>query len=542
MVLIRAFSFFRRFSPDRDPHPAVSSIKYLQQHIVILIEGMRKTGNVLEVGHSQEAHFRIENRSVFAPLSQFSMKYFLSIDSMTHMNGHPKASDGNCDQHSDIILHDIIPSESARMSIDVSDYSRYARLGHKVFLNFRCYHRNKVEWMEKDVPIAMDQIELIFFNESITSIPPKPRSMKGIRWTEDVKSITIWIGEERTSVIDKAKGAVTNFYDRKGEDIFFGGNGMSPNFTRAATDNDMGGIDRSRKIMPTWVAFTLGLVERATYYVRYLDHFSYLLQWRRIGLDSASNLQVTCKNIESRLNEDGTVCIYATNQTHVGRTILFEQQIIYRFHDDNSIEVSTRTRPKRSVQCIPSIPRIGYRFCVRKELNNCVYFGRGPGENYQDRKAGDNAFGIWASSPNKMRYNYIVPSENGGRSDCYWAAFTNDQGEGLMIVGAEPIPLAAKADQCTETFDFSALLHSQEELHAATHVCDLEQREEGKHPIFVNIDSFAMGIGGDIGWGPCCYPQYTLKTSETYTARFWLYAKSSNEDPSFVGRQKAHTA
>jgi hypothetical protein len=42
------------------------------------------------------------------------------------------------------------------------------------------------------------------------------------------------------------------------------------------------------------------------------------------------------------------------------------------------------------------------------------------------------------------------------------------------------------------------LLHSSDDHHRALHTCDLDARENGKHPVHVNIDHKMMGVGGDV--------------------------------------------
>jgi evolved beta-galactosidase subunit alpha len=85
-----------------------------------------------------------------------------------------------------------------------------------------------------------------------------------------------------------------------------------------------------------------------------------------------------------------------------------------------------------------------------------------------------------------MGYTYIVPSENGSRSDCKWVAFRGVDGTGMCI-----------ASERSDGFSFSSLLHSASELDAAGHTCDLEIRKDGEHPIHCSIDHRLMGLGGD---------------------------------------------
>jgi len=85
-----------------------------------------------------------------------------------------------------------------------------------------------------------------------------------------------------------------------------------------------------------------------------------------------------------------------------------------------------------------------------------------------------------------MYTKYIVPGENGSRSDCEWIAFRREDRVGMCVVAEGANPLS-----------FSALLHSASELEAAKHTCDLEGRENGKSPIHCSIDHALMGVGGD---------------------------------------------
>ena len=86
-------------------------------------------------------------------------------------------------------------------------------------------------------------------------------------------------------------------------------------------------------------------------------------------------------------------------------------------------------------------------------------------------------------------YDYIVPSENGNRCDCKWISFEDNSGSGIYV----------KADESlAKGLCFSAHLHDINELHRASHTCDLPERVEGKDPIFINVDYALMGIGGDL--------------------------------------------
>merc|ERR1711865_445605 len=161
--------------------------------------------------------------------------------------------------------------------------------------------------------------------------------------------------------------------------------------------------------------------------------------------------------------------------------------------------------PNKLLHSLPSLPRIGFSFALCPTLYHMSYLGRGPFENYPDRKSAAH-LGQWTTTPLEMHEEYIVPSENGNRTDCQWVAFLDNKGSGMVI--------ASNDEQ--STFCFSASLWNQKELHKAKHSIDLEERSNGKNNIYVNIDHALMGVGGDVGWSPCVYEQFRVQANKCY--------------------------
>ena len=163
----------------------------------------------------------------------------------------------------------------------------------------------------------------------------------------------------------------------------------------------------------------------------------------------------------------------------------------------------------------------GLHFQLDPTLFECQYFGRGPEENYPDRKSGSE-LGVYDSTPAGMCYdNYIVPGENGSRSDCEWIAFRSPQGTGLCVV----------SESSSSSFSCSAQLYSATELDEATHL--LSKRTNGDHPIHVNIDHRMMGVGGDVSWEPVVYPEYLVAPTCSNTA-FGFYLSRKMTTPPFL--------
>mmetsp|Transcript_25069 Transcript_25069/g.37088 ORF Transcript_25069/g.37088 Transcript_25069/m.37088 type:complete len:1513 (-) Transcript_25069:7-4545(-) len=519
------------FSPTREPHPAVVEIKYLQQPVAIHCTNIKKDNRRsinLNASSCTRAHFRIENRSLETPLSSYKVQYFISTDNMmTTEDNSLFSTNGGNSKNLDI--------SNGTASVDLGTFVIGARQGYRLFFNVSFFRSNEVEWMNSLLPVASEQFEIFFENERVSILPTSQEST--MKMQESEESVEIWIRKKddrfmtRTAVIDKATGALTSFRTNSGKDILIGNQGLKPNFTRASTDNDRGGIDRIKGLMPKWVAFKMALIEN----VFQVFSYSYIYQWRRVGLDPASPPNIKCTNMEITVYEKHVSVLTNCSVTSAsdGKIIMMHGSS-YTFSNDGSVQIQSTTVPTQLLSPLPSLPRIGVAMCLHQSLRNIKYLGRGPYENYPDRKEG-MPIGIWKTSPRLMGYDYIVPSENGNRSDCSWVSMTDSSGDGVIIVGHQKATEAT--DDSILDFGFSALLHSQQELHSATHTNELEDRLESKDPIFLNVDLFSQGIGGDVGWLPCCYKEYVLK-NKFYSGSISISPIEGDDDHASFARRK----
>ena len=148
------------------------------------------------------------------------------------------------------------------------------------------------------------------------------------------------------------------------------------------------------------------------------------------------------------------------------------------------------------------IPRIGMKMQMFKEFENLEYFGRGPMENYWDRKYSSNV-GLYKSLVKDQYTPYIRPQENGHKTDTRWLALYNKNESGLLIV----------ADSL---FEFTALNNPIEDFDAG-----LDKNKNLKHTVDIvpkdlvelHIDYKMTGVGGDDSWGATPHKKYTLYPS-----------------------------
>ena len=144
---------------------------------------------------------------------------------------------------------------------------------------------------------------------------------------------------------------------------------------------------------------------------------------------------------------------------------------------------------------ISDLPRIGVTMLLSPELEQLAWFGRGPWENYSDRKTAA-LVGRYQSTVSDQYVPYIMPQEHGHKTDVRWLQLTDGSGAGLRVEG-EP------------TIEFTASHFTAEELYAARHTTDLQPRPE----VILNLDAGQRGLG-TASCGPDTLDKYRLLERE----------------------------
>lgn len=183
----------------------------------------------------------------------------------------------------------------------------------------------------------------------------------------------------------------------------------------------------------------------------------------------------------------------------------------YSIYGDGSIHVDFKM--KINQENFPEIPRLGFNMTIPSGYENMAWYGRGPQETYWDRKSGAH-IGIFSGKVVDQYVPYIVPQENGNKTDVRWATFKDAQGYGLQIKGDVPLNIAAYP-------------YEQHKLNALTNAVEVNFQDL----IEVHIDLQQMGVGGDNSWGEHTMEKYKLKEN-SYAYGFWIkpLKSSTNED------------
>jgi beta-galactosidase len=139
-----------------------------------------------------------------------------------------------------------------------------------------------------------------------------------------------------------------------------------------------------------------------------------------------------------------------------------------------------------------TIPRIGLSFILSEDKNLITWYGRGPWENYSDRKEAA-LIGCYSSTVAEQYTPYIKPVECGGKEDVRYLLVKNKNNDGLRITGAVP-------------FHFDIHDYSINACDAANYEDELIKDNQ----IHLNVDYLHAGLGGDNGWTKNIHPEYRI--------------------------------
>ena len=211
---------------------------------------------------------------------------------------------------------------------------------------------------------------------------------------------------------------------------------------------------------------------------------------------------------------------------------------------ENGIVKLDFEKPKKMIDP----PRIGTRFTIPVEYDQVEYYGRGPDENYWDRKEG-SPVGRYQTTVDEMFVkDYVEPGENGYRTDVRWVAFRNKEGNGFLFcsmptaediharagdvsAGAGGIRPPVKGKLDPGTIAFGATRYSREDLEG----CDHPYKMTAKNEIFVNIDLGQMGVAGDDSWGAQTHDEFRFKGTK-YLLQYRVIPLQPDDDPAVLAR------
>lgn len=207
--------------------------------------------------------------------------------------------------------------------------------------------------------------------------------------------------------------------------------------------------------------------------------------------------------------EEGDGCITVTYTYQLPTVPQTETQVIYEVNSTGSIHVKAVYHGKEG---LPELPAFGMRLITPAAAKQFTWYGRGPEENYCDRKEGAR-LGIYKDTPEGNVSPYLVPQECGNRTGVRWLKVSDRKGNSIGF-------RAVKAP-----FEASVLPYTAEELEVATH------NEELSAPRYTVISVFGAmrGVGGDDSWGAPVHPEYCISAEGELVTEFTIERMSMEE-------------
>jgi beta-galactosidase len=400
-------------------------------------------------GNLESGIIKIRNKYQFITLNGFTASWTLS-------------------ENGTVIGSGTLPSFDIKPGIEISVQVPFetgkAKEGAEYFLRISYTLANDQIWAKKGYEIASQQFKLPV---KALAVKPSFSNNKPLTVTRGDNEITLK-GEGFSAVFDMTAGTFSRL-EHNGLNILKSGGGPKLHLWRAPHRNDDMWADRG------WV--NAGLKE---------------LKWttQGISVDQTNGSEV---RISVKLLGEGK------------NNFTVNHDVLYKVSGDGSITAENSINSSNPQQVVA---RIGVRMFLDKQFEQVEYFGRGPMENYADRKRGFDV-GLYKSTAKELLTPYEKPMDAGNHEDVRWVKITNPGGIGLMA-------------QCdTSLLQFTALPYSDEQMEKVEYRIDLPQSDA---TVFC-LSYRTLGVGSN-SCGPRPLPQYMVYLAPvSFTYKLNLMAK-----------------
>ncbi len=449
------------------------------------------TAKLLEVGKVyQYVGFGLDKVTADSVSVSLANKYFF-----TNLKGYvlqwQLTEDGQVVKQGQSTLHALAPGQTTTVSLPVSRPKLAP--GAEYFLDMTLTQTFDTLYAEAGHAVASEQLVLPY------DVPAAPRvELEAFARADQVTPITLKDDNQAITVMGSRFSVAFNRQTGKlaslvynGAQVLKDGEGPELNLYRARVDND------------NWLrrAVQQSGLDRVTYSVKSVSVSRDLPGLPRVTVVKEASLQGRENARERRGFRDREISQDTASLTYQTTYAVFADGVIQVSHDIRS-------------QGLSQLPRLGVTFTMPRAFDTLTWLGRGPHENYVDRKRSANV-GLYSGSVADQLENYVRPQDNGNKSDVRWAALTNDDGNGLLIV-------------TDGTFSISAHHNTVDDFDQARHPTDLPSRDA----VYVCVDAGHSGLGGN-SCGPAPLRQYILNAENrmqlSYSLRPCMSGKNMAE-------------
>ena len=394
--------------------------------------------------NAETGEVSVHNENFFRDLSNYALAWSLEEDGVETQNGTIADLD--------------VPAQQTRNFTIPYDKSKIK--GKEVFLNIDFRLKEAEPLLTAGQVMAYVQLPVVTKQAccgDCSKMLAQGHGKKKMKLAAKKNNVVAVTTPNLTFKIDRSTGLISE-YAYNGKSLLGEGGTLKPNFWRAPTDNDMGaGLQKKFKA------------------------------WK--------NPQMNLKNIEVKKDKKTNSVTILTSFDMP--EVQGQMDITYVvFANTGAVKVTEDFKATEGAK-VSDMFRFGMLMQMPYTMEKSNYYGRGPIENYSDRKD-CMRIGVYTDDADNQYFPYIRPQESGTKSDIRWWKQTDATGLGLQVKSCTP-------------FYASAIHFDTEELDDGD---DKEQRHsfDLKKSKFTNLflDSAHMGVGGENSWGAWPLEKYRV--------------------------------
>ncbi|GAF06957.1 beta-galactosidase [Paenibacillus pini JCM 16418] len=391
-----------------------------------------------------EGQIRITNRFLFTDLHTYLLKWEIHLEGEVSQSG---------------TLHiSLPPEEDIEVLIPFAPIESFEK---EAILTISMVTTEDSKWATAGHEIAWEQFALTpYLPDLVSSVENDVTTSAQLDITELEEDILISAGDMSLK-FSRITGDLSS-YNSSGKECLL--EPARPNFWRAVTDNDLGNKLSER----------CGVWKNA-----HEDRQLIRLDWKKEEL----------------------LCSVTSHYT-IATNPITSLTIDYQIHPDGTIHIHQQLNPGDD---LPEIPEIGMLFVLDQSLDTIAWYGRGPHDNYWDRKTGAR-IGRYSGKVEDQFVPYLRPQECGNKTDVRFASLTEGTiGHGLRF-------------EAPSLMELCALPWTPSELEASDHIYKLPPSDK----TVLRINYKQMGVGGDDSWSARTHDEFILPCNRPYSFMFTM--------------------
>lgn len=409
--------------PDRQPQPEMWQIKKSAQPVKA------------KMISPDDGEIELTNYYLFTNLSELESVWELKADNDVIERG--------------VLSPDLMPLQSVVMKIPFSKPEIKENTEYRLCLSFRL--RDGSVWADAGHEIAWEEFDLPWRREGKV---PEKSSVKPLTVNE-TKGDLIVSGEKFQYVFDMKEGLLASI-TIDGKEVLR--RGVQLNLWRAPLANEVDG----------WAAWRTSRQYSMQGFGAWISS-----AWYAFGLDNMNRIPVS---FNYKMSDKGSLEIEIRDLlVNTSERGFYMNHYSYSIASDGVMTIDHTVIPDGEQP--QWLPRTGVNLILDTSVSNVEWYGRGPQENYPDRKSGYRT-GIYKSTVDEMYEPYLMPQDYGLRTDNRWVRLTDDKGRGIEFSGSS-------------LFNFNAYSYTTENLERSAYTYQL-RKSDG---ITFNFDYATSGVG-----------------------------------------------